>query len=133
MENRIKTVLLLAGLTAFMIFMGRVLGGRQGMYFAFILAVAMNFFSYWFSDKIVLRMYGAQEVSPEDAPQLHQIVEELAREAGSPRSTSSRMSPPTPLPPAATPSTPRWPPPKGSYACSPPRNSKGCWPTKSAT
>ncbi len=85
MENRIKTVLLLAGLTAFMIFMGRVLGGRQGMYFAFILAVAMNFFSYWFSDKIVLRMYGAQEVSPEDAPQLHQIVEELAREAGIPK------------------------------------------------
>ena len=85
MENRVKTVLLLAGLTAFLIFMGKILGGRQGMYFAFILAVAMNFFSYWFSDKIVLRMYGAQEVSPEDAPQLHQIVEELAREAGIPK------------------------------------------------
>jgi heat shock protein HtpX len=85
MENRIKTVLLLAGLTAFLIFMGRVLGGRQGMYLAFGLAVAMNFFSYWFSDKIVLKMYGAQEVSPAEAPQLHQIVEELAREAGIPK------------------------------------------------
>jgi heat shock protein HtpX len=85
MENRIKTVLLLAGLTAFLIFLGRVLGGRQGMYIAFGLAVLMNFFSYWFSDKIVLRMYGAQEVGPAEAPQLHQIVEELAREAGIPK------------------------------------------------
>ena len=85
MENRIKTVLLLAGLTVFLILMGRILGGRQGMYIAFILAVGMNFFSYWFSDKIVLSMYRAQEVSPADAPQMHQIVEELAREAGIPK------------------------------------------------
>jgi heat shock protein HtpX len=85
MENRIKTVLLLAAMTAFLIFMGRILGGRSGMYLAFILALAMNFFSYWFSDKIVLKMYGAQEVTPADAPQLHQIVEELAREAGIPK------------------------------------------------
>lgn len=85
MENRIKTVLLLAGLTAFLIFMGRIIGGRSGMYVAFILALAMNFFSYWFSDKIVLKMYGAQEVTPADAPQLHQIVEELAHEAGIPK------------------------------------------------
>jgi len=69
------------------------------MYLAFILAVGMNFFSYWFSDKIVLRMYGAQEVSPAEAPQMHQMVEELAREAGIPNrgSTSSRMSLPMPL------------------------------------
>jgi heat shock protein HtpX len=85
MGNKIKTVLLLAGLTAFLILMGRVLGGRNGMYIAFVLALAMNFFSYWFSDKLVLKMYGAQEVSPAEAPQLHQIVEELAREAGIPK------------------------------------------------
>ncbi len=85
MENRIKTVLLLAGLTVFLIFMGKILGGRQGMYIAFILAVGMNFFGYWFSDKIVLSMYRAQEVSPAEAPQMHQIVEELAREAGIPK------------------------------------------------
>ena len=85
MENRFKTVLLLAGLTAFLIFMGNLLGGRQGMYIAFVLALAMNFFSYWFSDKIVLSMYGAQEVGPAEAPQLHQIVEELCREAGIPK------------------------------------------------
>jgi heat shock protein HtpX len=85
MENRIKTVLLLAGMTAFLIVIGKLLGGRTGMYLAFILAVGMNFFSYWFSDKIVLKMYGAQEVSPADAPQLHQIVDELAREANIPK------------------------------------------------
>ena len=85
MENRIKTVLLLAGMTVFLIVIGKLLGGRTGMYVAFILALGMNFFSYWFSDKIVLKMYGAQEVTPADAPQLHQIVDELAREAGIPK------------------------------------------------
>lgn len=85
MENRIKTVLLLAGMTAFLIVIGRLIGGRSGMYLAFVLALGMNFFSYWFSDKIVLKMYGAQEVTPAEAPQLHQIVEELAREAGIPK------------------------------------------------
>jgi heat shock protein HtpX len=85
MQNRIKTVLLLAGMTAFLILVGGLLGGRSGMYIAFTLALAMNFFSYWYSDKIVLRMYGAQEASPTDAPQLHQIVQELAQEAGIPK------------------------------------------------
>jgi heat shock protein HtpX len=85
MENRIKTVLLLALMTAFLIVIGRVLGGRNGMYIAFVLAVLMNFFSYWFSDKLVLSMYGAQEASPAEAPKLHQIVEELAREANIPK------------------------------------------------
>ncbi len=85
MENRIKTVLLLAGMTVFLIFMGKLIGGRSGMYLAFLLALGMNFFSYWFSDKIVLKMYGAQEVSPTEAPQLHQIVNELAQEAGVPK------------------------------------------------
>ncbi|MEW6658730.1 MAG: zinc metalloprotease HtpX [Thermodesulfobacteriota bacterium] len=85
MENKIKTFLLLGGLTLFLIFMGKLLGGRSGMYIAFILALAMNFFSYWFSDKIVLRMYGAQEVTPAEAPELHRMVEDLSREAGIPK------------------------------------------------
>lgn len=85
MENKLKTFLLLAGLTVFLIFMGKVIGGRTGMYVAFFLAVALNFFSYWYSDKIVLRMYGAQEVTPEEAPALHHMVAELAREAGIPK------------------------------------------------
>jgi len=85
MDNKIKTFLLLAGLTVFLVFMGKIIGGRNGMYIAFILALAMNFFSYWFSDKIVLRMYGAQEVSPAEAPELHRMVEELSREANIPK------------------------------------------------
>lgn len=85
MENRLKTFLLLAGLTVFLIFMGRLIGGRAGMYLAFILALAMNFVGYWFSDKIVLKMYGAQEVSSGEAPDLHRMVEELSREAGVPK------------------------------------------------
>jgi heat shock protein HtpX len=85
MENKIKTFLLLGGLTIFLIFMGKLIGGRSGMYIAFILALGMNFFSYWFSDKIVLRMYGAQEVSPAEAPELHRMVEDLSREAGIPK------------------------------------------------
>ncbi|HZE22118.1 MAG TPA: zinc metalloprotease HtpX, partial [Desulfobaccales bacterium] len=78
-------VLLLAVMTAVLIVIGRILGGQSGMIIAFILALAMNFFSYWYSDKIVLKLYGAQEVSPTDSPQLHQIVEELAHEAGIPK------------------------------------------------
>jgi heat shock protein HtpX len=85
MNNNIKTLFLLAGLTALLVFLGKLIGGQSGMMVAFILALAMNFFSYWFSDKIVLKMYGAQEVDPSQAPELHQIVEELAREAGVPK------------------------------------------------
>ncbi len=85
MGNNIKTLFLLVALTALMIFMGNLIGGQQGMIVAFIMAMGMNFFSYWFSDKMVLRMYNAQEVEPAQAPELHQIVEDLAREAGVPK------------------------------------------------
>jgi heat shock protein HtpX len=85
MNNNLKTVFLLAALTALIVFMGNLIGGRTGMIIAFIIALGMNFFSYWFSDKIVLKMYGAQEADPSQAPELHQIVEELAREAGIPK------------------------------------------------
>jgi heat shock protein HtpX len=85
MTNQIKTFLLLAGLTVFLVFMGKLIGGRTGMMMAFGLALAMNFVSYWFSDKIVLRMYGAQEVSEAEAPELHRMVAELAYEAGIPK------------------------------------------------
>jgi heat shock protein HtpX len=85
MNNNVKTVFLLATLTALIVFMGNLIGGRSGMIIAFIIALGMNFFSYWFSDKIVLKMYGAQEADPSQAPELHQIVEELSREAGIPK------------------------------------------------
>lgn len=84
MTNQVKTVLLLGALTALILFFGKLVGGTRGMQIALILAAAMNFFSYWFSDKIVLRMYGAQEVSPQEAPELHAMVADLAREANIP-------------------------------------------------
>jgi heat shock protein HtpX len=71
-------------LTVLLVFVGQWLGGQSGMVMAFGLAVAMNFFSYWFSDRMVLRMYKAQEVTKSDAPELVAIVEELAGRAGLP-------------------------------------------------
>jgi len=85
MSNSIKSVLLLGTMTALLMFIGQVIGGNTGMIVAFGLAVVMNFSSYWFSDQIALRMAGAREVSPEEAPQLHSIVDELAYRAGLPK------------------------------------------------
>jgi heat shock protein HtpX len=82
--NTTKTVFLMAVMTVLLVFMGSLLGGRGGMMLAFVFAVAMNFGSYWFSDKIVLRMYGAQELAPGDAPELFQIVQDLSGRAGLP-------------------------------------------------
>ncbi|MBJ6726892.1 zinc metalloprotease HtpX [Geomesophilobacter sediminis] len=82
--NRFKTAVLLTSLTLLMVAMGNAIGGRGGMFTAFFIACAMNIFSYWFSDKIVLRMYGAQEVTEHEAPQLYGIVRRLAVQAGLP-------------------------------------------------
>ena len=82
--NRLKTLLLLAALTALFLWLGQLIGGRQGMMIALVMAVLMNFISYWFSDKIVLRMYGAQEVSEAEAPDFHAIIRGLATKAGIP-------------------------------------------------
>ena len=69
--NTIKTVFLIVLMTALLIVIGRVLGGSTGMFIAFVFAIGMNFFSYWFSDKIVLRMYNAQEVTAAENPRLY--------------------------------------------------------------
>ncbi|MEK7288102.1 MAG: zinc metalloprotease HtpX [Elusimicrobiota bacterium] len=82
--NVMKTALLMAALTALFILVGGAIGGHSGMTTAFMLACAMNLFSYWFSDKIVLRMYGAKEVDQARAPQLFRIVRELADSAAMP-------------------------------------------------
>lgn len=82
--NGFRTTILLAALTALLVWLGDMFGGRQGAVMALILAGGMNFFSYWFSDKIVLKMYGAREVSANDDPELHGIVQELATRAGLP-------------------------------------------------
>jgi heat shock protein HtpX len=84
MGNQIKTTILLAMMTVFILFIGQLLGGRQGMFIALIFAAGMNFFSYWYSDKLVLRMYRATEASPQQTPELHNIVGQLTRQAGLP-------------------------------------------------
>lgn len=96
MSNTLKSVLLLATLTGVLVVMGRILGGNAGMIFAFGLAVVMNFSAYWFSDRIALRMAGAREVSPEEAPQLHAIVDELAYRAGLPKPRVAVVESPSP-------------------------------------
>jgi heat shock protein HtpX len=81
MGNQIRATLLLAAMTVFVVLVGRLIGGPSGMMMAFVIAIAMNFFSYWFSDKIVLRLYRAQEVTPQQAPDLYEIVAALAQRA----------------------------------------------------
>ena len=82
--NRMKTAMLLAALTALMLYAGQALGGGNGFVLAVILAGAMNFGAYWWSDKIVLRMYGAHEVTEAQAPELVGMVRHLARRADLP-------------------------------------------------
>jgi len=84
MGNTLKTTFLLAVLTVLFVLVGKAIGGQSGMVFAFGLAIVMNVGSYWFSDKIVLRMYGAREVTEAEAPQLHGMVHRLATAAGTP-------------------------------------------------
>jgi heat shock protein HtpX len=79
--NYIKTFFLLVTLTLILIWAGAALGGKQGMTIALIFAVGMNFFAYWFSDKIVLKMYRAKEVSESEKPELYGIVRRLAQKA----------------------------------------------------
>jgi heat shock protein HtpX len=82
--NAMKTFFLMAVMTVLLVFVGSLLGGRGGMMMAFAFAVIMNFGSYWFSDKIVLRMYRAQELTSADAPELFQTVQDLSGRAGLP-------------------------------------------------
>jgi heat shock protein HtpX len=84
MINTTKTFLLLASLTALLLWTGHALGGQTGLVIAVVFAAAMNLGTYWFADKIVLRMYGAQEVSPADSPELYRMVHQLATRAGLP-------------------------------------------------
>jgi len=84
MGNQIKTTILLAVMTIFILWIGQLLGGRQGLIISLVFAAGMNFFSYWYSDKIVLRMYKAREATPAQAPEIYSIVQNLARNAGLP-------------------------------------------------
>ncbi|MBM2839321.1 MAG: Heat shock protein, Metallo peptidase, family [Deltaproteobacteria bacterium] len=82
--NTLKTTFLLTALTLLLLFFGKALGGNSGMMFALVMAGVMNFVSYWFSDKIVLKMYGAKEVTEGDAPRLYGITRQLAIKANLP-------------------------------------------------
>jgi heat shock protein HtpX len=82
--NTTKTIVLMVGLTVLLVFIGGAIGGRQGMIYAFIFAAVMNLFSYWFSDKIVLRMYNAREVTENEAPVLWNVTHTLAMKMNMP-------------------------------------------------
>jgi heat shock protein HtpX len=83
--NALKTTVLLAGLTALALLIGQRLGGPQGLLLAGAFVIVMNFVSYWFSDRIALAVHGAQPLSYEQAPWLHEMVERLATRAGMPK------------------------------------------------
>ena len=84
MFNLMKTAILMAAITALFMFLGQMWGGRSGMMLALAIALGLNFFSYWFSDSIVLRMYNAREVDDSTAPQFVRMIRELATSAGLP-------------------------------------------------
>ena len=77
--NRTRTFLLMVGLTVLFVVVGGAIGGRQGAIWAFIIAAGMNFYSYWFSDKLVLKHYQAREVGPNDGGRLYATVAERKR------------------------------------------------------
>jgi len=79
--NWLKTAILMAGILALFAAVGGAIGGAQGMLIAFLLGAGMNFFAYWFSDKMVLRIYNAQEVDEASSPYLYNMVKELAQRA----------------------------------------------------
>ncbi|MBL8833962.1 MAG: zinc metalloprotease HtpX [Rhodospirillales bacterium] len=82
--NYAKTAILLAAMTGLFLAIGFLLGGEGGIVVAFVVAAAMNLFAYWNADKMVLSMYGAREVGPDEAPRFHRIVADLAARAGLP-------------------------------------------------
>ncbi len=83
-QNTLRTVFLMTLVFVLFVFVGYLIGGQGGMIIAFLFALGMNFFSYWKSDKMVLRMYNAEEVDQQTAPKLHKMVKELAEEADLP-------------------------------------------------
>ena len=84
MFNLLKTAVLMAAITALFMLIGAYVGGRQGMVIALLVALGLNFFSYWLSDKLVLKMYNAREVDETSAPQFYRMVAELVQRAGLP-------------------------------------------------
>ncbi len=94
--NVMKTALLMTAMMALFLLVGELLGGKQGMIVAFIFSLAMNFGSYWFSDKLVLTMYRAKEANRSEYPELYQMIENLSSRVGIPMPKVYIMNNPTP-------------------------------------
>lgn len=84
MGSRIRTTILLAVMTVVIMWVGKMIGGTGGMIIALLVAGGLNFFSYWYSDKMVLKMYKAKPVSRQEAPEIYELVEQLCQKAGLP-------------------------------------------------
>ena len=135
MWNNLKTTILLAVMTGLLLVIGELFGGQRGMIFALVLAAGMNLFSYFFSDKLALKMSGAKPIAREENPRIYQIVERLAAKANLPVPKIyyipliRRML----LPRAAIPTTLRWRSRPASWRFATTRKSKACWRMSSAT
>ena len=129
MHNTLKTGVLLVLLAAILLAIGGAVGGRSGVMIALILAFGLNAVSYWFSDKIVLRLYGAQEVSEAEAPQLYGILRRLAQRAQIPMPRVYLIATETPnaFATGRNPSMLRLPSPKAPYNCWTNGSLKGYW------
>jgi heat shock protein HtpX len=96
MGNAIRTTILLSALTGLFIIIGGALGGQSGILLAFVLAVVMNLGAYWFSGDIALRLAGARQVGPSEAPELHRLIDELAAYARVPKPKVAIVDSPSP-------------------------------------
>ena len=127
--NRIKTVFLLTCLTLLLVAMGNLIGGQSGMIVAFLIAGGMNFFTYWYSDKIVLKMYKAREFNEADHPDLYGMVKRLALQANMPMPKVYIIPSegPNAFATGRNPKMQRWLQQRGSCVCSLRKNWKGLW------
>jgi heat shock protein HtpX len=94
--DRVKVMMLMAGMTVLMVMLGGAIGGQNGMLIFFVIAAVMNVGMYWFSDRMVLRMYKAKVIGPADAPELYQMVDRLRQRAGLPMPTVAIAPSPQP-------------------------------------
>ena len=118
MFNLMKTAILMAAITALFMLVGRWLGGQAGMMLALVVALGMNFFSYWFSDKLVLKMYNAQEVDETSGAAVRAHGARAGRPGPDPdaQGLPDRRGSPNAFATGRSPTTPRWPPPPASSA-----------------
>lgn len=133
--STLRTFILLAGMTALFIGVGFMIGGEQGMMIAFAIAIAMNMFAYWNSDKMVLSMYGAKQVDRTNAPEFYGLVEDLVVKAQlpMPKVYTIEESNPMPSQPGAILIMPPSPPPPDCSRYCRARKLPGLWPMNSRT